>query len=339
MRAKRGLGVKRSRGIAVAGLCVLAAAMPMGPIAAQPPDSGRYSDVYVPPKKDPTPPPSHEPTHARPHGTGGDTVAGVAVGLGIACLLFCGRHSHAAGPGDPKSDDAPPDRQDLLNNGPHVSDTQPLGMFAVYGLVRNNWPIVVDYDSDPQSATWLTVTVGDKTWTQGLESGRHFVKLEYRGGGADKAAPALFTIESAVRGTRPSQPSRIDIVGVGCGPRAVGSVAINNVQFAPSARQLGGDFARFGYQASSPFNRVDMEILRYSLEKRGDRSVVTVTNVAQFGERAVRPGAYGPRMWTGQDLASGQTSHGLHRLQVRGWEIDGDESWVSAISPTGVEVP
>jgi hypothetical protein len=43
-------------------------------------------------------------------------------------------------------------------------------------------------------------------------------------------------------------------------------------------------------------------------------------------------------MWDGQVAASGQPSHGVHRLQVRGWETDEDESWVAATSTDQVVV-
>jgi hypothetical protein len=329
----------RHRGTAVAALCLVLALAPAVPGAAQPPYRSSSHTSDAPPV--PPPPPSrdaegHPQRHHQPDT--GSVVAGAAIAGVVACLIFCGRHTDKPRARADDTDDAP-DRRDLLQNGPHVSDTQPLGVYAVYGFVRDGWPIVVDYDSDPESATWLTITVGDKSWTQGLESGRHFVKLQYRGGGARESTPALFTLESAVRGTRPSQPSPLIILGLGCGPRAVGSVAINDLRFAVSGRQVGGDFARFGYRTSSPFSRVAMEILRYGRETRDGRPVLTVATVAEYGLGAVPPGTFGPRVWDGRELRSGQPSHGPHRLQVRGWEVDGDESWVSAISPDAVTGP
>jgi hypothetical protein len=330
--------VNVGRGIAVAGLCALMALTPAGPSAAQATYSRHAtSDSVAPP---PPPPPPHHDPYGHPTRQHGVSAGDVALGAGLligACMLFCRKHSDGPKKHADDTDDAP-DRGDLLENGPHVSDTQPFGAFAVYGFVRDGWPIVIDYDSDPDSATWITVTVGAKSWTYGLESGRHFVNVPYRGGGASQSAPALFTIQSEVRGSRPGQPSRLEIVGLGCGPRAVGSVAIHDLRFAASARQLGGDFARFGYLASSPFNRVGMEILRFDRETRSGVPVITVTDVAHFGQRAVLPGAFGPRMWDGRDAGSGRASRGVHRFQVRGWETDEDESWVSSISTETVDV-
>jgi hypothetical protein len=61
--------------------------------------------------------------------------------------------------------------------------------------------------------------------------------------------------------------------------------------------------------------------------------------VARFGEQLLRPGPYGPRMWGGLDDASRRPSRGPHRLQVRGWEVAGDESWVTALSTDEVVGP
>ena len=263
-------------------------------------------------------------------------------------------------------------------------EVQPEGVFAVYGLVRDGWPVALSYNSDPASATWLTVSAGGKTWTQGLESGRHSVQLAYSGGGAAKEAiAALFAVASAQRTVGgEGSPSKIEVLALGAGPRALGplgaapvslktdpgparltlagldqggdrpgrlirvdtplqagTLAISSLSFTPSARKLGEDFARFAYRTSSPFNHLDMAILRYDAETTNGRTLVRVASVADWGLKAALPGTIGPRVWDGMAAASHQPSYGQHRLQVRGWETAGDESWVAAISPNAVAVP
>jgi hypothetical protein len=322
------------RGIVVAGLSAAIAAAPLSHAAET-----TYS--RLPPPSTAPPPPSHDGYghRQRQHGlSSGEAVALGAGALLIGCAIFCNRHADKPKQRPDDADDEP-DRQDLLQNGPHVSDSQPFGVYAVYGFVRNGWPMVIEYDSDPDSAVWITITVDGKPWTEGLEGGHHYVNLPYRGGSARKTTPALFVIQSAVRGTNPVQPSRLEIVGVGCGPRAVGSVAIHDLSFAPSARRPGGDFARFGFRASSPFNVVNTEILRYERgDKDGHRSInVSTVTEQKFGPQPI--GVFGPQVWDGLDPRSRQPSHGPHRLQVRGWEVDGDESWVSALSTQDVLGP
>jgi len=262
-------------------------------------------------------------------GIGSALIIGIIGGAAL-CAAFC------------KSDTKKPDamRSQLLRDGPQLPAEHALGVLTAYGFVRNNWPVVLDYETTPGADTTLTITVGDDDWSVPLPGGRQQVKLRYEGGAASRSTPALFVLRSSVwRPDGREEPQEIELLGLGCGPRAVGSVAINTLSFQPSARQLGGDYARFGYAATSPFNRVGMEILRYSGRREGRTTVITVTPVTTFQERSRPPGAYGPRVWDGVDQASRRGSSGLHRLRVRGWETDGDESWVAAISQDVVQVP
>ena len=329
----------------VFGLSAALALAPL-PAASAPPGAVDGPNIRQPPKGDGQGPyggGGQQPYRGdgqdgrRPHGTSIWTllIPAAVVGIGL-CAAYCGKDDHKTE--TRKDPDDPPDRQDLLENGPHVSDTAPFGAYGVYGFVRNGWPIVVDYDSDPQSAVWITVTVGDRSWTQGLEGGRHYVNIPYQGGEARGSTPALFTVQSAVRGTNPPVPSRLDIIGIGSGPRAVGSVAIHDLAFAPSARQVGGDYARYGYQASSPFNKAAAEIVRFRQETRDNVPVIVATQVASYDRKAVLAGPFGPSSWDGREAKSRQASKGLHRLQVRGWETDEDESWVSALSTGSVAI-
>jgi hypothetical protein len=362
--------VDRRHGLAVAGLCLLIA---VGPAAAQ-------RDAPRPTASEPpaTPPTDHGHSSLLPWLFGAAAVGAVAV---------ASKSRSSAPPSD-----ATPTRAQLLAYGPDVVEVQPEGVFAVYGLIRDRWPVALSYRSDPASATWLTVSAGGKTWTQGLESGRHSVQLAYAGGGAAKEAiAALFSVASARRTVGgQGEASKIEVFGLGAGPRALGpsaadklsldaapgparlafarfdmgglgggqgggegaaqliradtplqpgSLAISGLSFTPSARKLGEDFASFAYRTSSPFNHLDMAILRYDSATANGRTLIRVASVANWGLKAALPGTIGPRVWDGMALPSHQPSYGQHRLQVRGWETAGDESWVAAISPNAVAVP
>jgi hypothetical protein len=262
-------------------------------------------------------------------GLGTALIIGIIGGAAL-CAAYCKKGA--------KKPDAM--REELLRDGPQVPDEFALGTVSAYGFVRNNWPVVLDYETAPGADTTLTITVGDRDWSVALPGGRQQVKLRYEGGAAQRSTPALFVLRSSVwRADGTEVPQDISLIGLGCGPRAVGSVAINNLSFQPSGRAVGGDYARFGFAATSAFNRVGMEILRYQGRREGRTTVISVTPVTTFQERSRPPGAYGPRVWDGVDQASRRSSSGLHRLRVRGWETDGDESWVAAISRDVVEVP
>jgi hypothetical protein len=284
----------------------------------------------------------------RGHGvTGGEVVAGAIIFGTITCLIFCNKHHEPGETRRPDDHDDAPDRPDLLNNGPHVSATQPEGVYAVYGFVKAGWPVVIDYDAAPGSRVTVTVGVnGHKYWNAKLESGHHLWTTTYTGSdGGGQATPALFLVQ-AVSADDPKQPARLDILGIGAGPDALArgaaspvaaacapgdAVGIDSLVFAPSAtRRVGGDFAEFRYHTASLFSSVSMEILHYGkAEDRGGRQVIPVDIARIYGERLLPAGPYGPKVWDGLDSASAP-SHGRHRMQVRGWQVKGAESWVVA---------
>lgn len=325
--------LRKSRLLAAVMAAVMAIAWPLESAAQRPPyDTPPSSDT--PPRSADAPTGDWTPPVRRGSdggGIGSAAIIGILIGGAALCAAYCKK--------DTKKTDAAL-REQLLRDGPQIPDQHALGTLSAYGFVKNDWPVVLDYETTEGADTTLTITVGDKDWTIPLPGGRQFVKIRYTGGAAKTSTPALFVLRSSVwRPDGREEPQDIQVNGLGCGPRAVGSVAINNLSFQASSRQVGGDYARFGYAATSPFNRVGMEILRFQGRREGAKTVITVTPVTTFQERSRPPGAYGPKVWDGVDQASRQGSTGLHRLRVRGWETDGDESWVAALSRDVVSIP
>lgn len=368
--------VNPTRGLAVIGLCLVLVAAPAGQAAVG-------SQTYQAPRGQqapPPPPPRDKSDHS------GLWIA-TLIALGAGAAVAAGQHDHQKPPDAQKPDDGqdaprPPDRTDLLENGPHVSDIQPLGLFAAYGFVRRGWPIVVDYETDPGSTTFLSVTIDGREWRQYLRSGRHSVMAPYDGAGAPQSTPALFAVRSV---TRAGDPSPVDIHGLGAGPqsvippakpaysaapvarlalaafsRDVGSPfagppprvipadfeplaaqsTIRDLRFVPASGAVGGAFAEYRYQLSAYFSRVRTEVLFYGAGKTADgRPLIKVTPVTVYPVVPMNPGPVGPRYWDGRVASSRKPSHGPHRLQVSGWRVDGDETWVTEYSTADVIGP
>lgn len=289
------------------------------PPAASSQDTASTDAPWRPPRPDPG------------SGSGASAAVITVVGVGLLCLAFCKRDTRQA---DPMS-------QRLLRDGPIVEDEYPRGVIVMYGFVRDGWPIVIDYATGEGADVTLSVSVAGRDWTLPLEGGRRQIKFNYEGGAAAKSTPALFVIRSSRWGRDGAEiPQDLELIGFGCGPRAVGSVAINSLRFRPSASpRIGVDYASFGFSASSPFNRLGMEVLRYTGRTEGRTNVIVATPVARYGESARPRGPYGPRIWNGIDQTAGRASSGLHRLRVRAWETGSDRSWVAAISPDAVTMP
>jgi hypothetical protein len=276
-----------------------------------------------------------QPEDGRPrgggHGSWLDVLVPVGIGVVVACALAC------------KGKSAAPSAKALLEDGPAMPSGQPFGTFSIYGFVRDGWPIVVDYPPLPPGVeAALTVVVGKDRWRIPIPGGRDPLKVFYDGGGAPAPKPALFVVEAFSRNPDGSQtPQNVELAGIGCGPRAVGSITINSLTFRPSARVLGFDYARYAYVASAFFNQVEQEILLYggTKDQKTGADVITVTPVAKFRTLSRPPGRYGPVLWDGLVQRTRKPAQGPHRVRVRAWETDNDASWVASISREVVWAP
>lgn len=267
-----------------------------------------------------------------------------AIGLGaIATALAIA--SHAKERGAVVSD------QNLLANGPRFPDSYAVGVFAVQGYVASSWPVVVDFLSKPGTCTTLEISVAQKLEFGDIidwdgRRGRQLIKIVLPAGKSrrtallptrNEARVAMYVIHSrspACGEAGPQTPEAIEVYGIGAGERAVGSVAIDNLQFGPSRPRFPKEQVAIGYEAKSAFNHASVEILRYDQTTPG---VITVQRVKTRRTDPVQLGTNSGEAWNGTG-DTGARSIGVHRLQVRGWFTENDKSWVGAISPTSVQV-
>ena len=135
-------------------------------------------------------------------------------------------------------------------------------------------------------------------------------------------------------------PGGVQLFGLGAGPRAVGSVAIDQVDFGPSALRVSQkQRASYSFYSRSDFNRVVVEIVRVA-RAAGEIKVslarstpldITLTRGTWVGKKE-------PLTWDGMNGAN-RVSTGPHMLQVRAW-LNGQDArdWVAAWSPSAVVV-
>ena len=277
---------------------------------------------YCPPVLTPTTPPT-------PSGSGSviPIIAGVGTAVVLGALIF-GHH------GGKHSDGAKlPDAHFLEKNGPQIAETYPVGSFSVRGFTRDNWPIVIDFLPRRSTRTTLDVIIDDhKISTLIIDSnglaGRHLEKLIMPANGwAKKPKVATYLVRSVYldRFGNLGGPAPLEVYGIGGGPRAVGSVAIEQLNF----RGGPGQPAQFAYQAKSPFNHVRTEVVRFN----SDDQAIHIARVMEVSTEDVAVGRH-TGSWDGLDTALGTPSHGVHRFQVRAWFTSDDKSWVGAVAPS-----
>jgi hypothetical protein len=236
------------------------------------------------------------------------------------------------------------DDNSLAANGPRFPDSFTVGTFAVQGYFKDGWPFVLDFLPQPDSCTVLEISLHQKVMYALLldrdgRSGRRLVQAKLPPGIAERPQSALYVVRSerpacAAQTGASHDPSPVEVYGIGGGPRAVGSVAIDQLRFEPAAPQLPQEQVQIGYRAKSGFNHASVEILRFHQEQPGR---IDVQRVRARRVDGLAPGSVNADSWDGK-LDGGQRSLGVHRLQVRAWFTENDRSWVGAISPASVRV-
>ena len=235
------------------------------------------------------------------------------------------------------SGDEPPRGQSLLVNGPELPVSYPDGSFSVRGFTRDGWPVVVDFAPRPGTVTQLEVTIatakGATKRTIILDPdgshGRQLVTVEMPAGGTPAATPATYLISSVpIAAFDTDHPAAVraaplQVFGIGGGPRAVGSVAIEQLAFARAS--VG---ARFSYFAKSEFSQARAQVQQF--RRSGDRSEIVPIFDSRKSNLSV---GRQTGDWPGTAFGSPAPSRGGHRLQVTGWFTTDDRSWVAALAP------
>jgi hypothetical protein len=236
-----------------------------------------------------------------------------------------------------------PDAADLLTqSGPQFPATFSMSCAPVQGFVKGGWPVVIDYQPDGRSDVLLEIhTVSaSQPYVIALESlsGRRLRKVELPASLGDSPQVGLFLVRATK--TADKSAGRVQLFGLGAGPRAVGSVAIDQVDFRPGSMRVSqGQRATYSFYARSDFNRGAVEILRVQRNADEIRVSLARSNPLDSGiNRGTWVGKKEPMTWDGMD-ANSRVSNGPHLLQVRAWLNSQDaRDWVAAWSPSTVIV-
>ncbi len=271
------------------------------------------------------------------HDSGGSNmpavVAGVAALAAIAALIA---HNRAAAKPDQ------PMESDWASSGPQLAPLFNSSAFAMRAAVRGGWPLVIDYahGGPGQVEVQISKRGSGEVLTfplPRLDGGRHIVRFQLPPWLGDETGEAIFAVTA--RGGPDGRQTLPDfrIYGLGAGPEAVGSVAIDRLGFGPPGIRVSQhQDASYRFFSRSDFDSLSVEFFRVSESGDGSRHEFVDQQLIPDG---VRPnhwvGLDEERSWDGRGTAQ-QTSLGRHRLQVRAWDADGD--WVCAWSDSFVNV-
>lgn len=236
-------------------------------------------------------------------------------------------------------DDAEGVRQ-LLRDGPQLAVQFNASAFGVRGLVRGGWPVVVDYSQKRPGRVLLRIAVpGAETVSYRLDQfglGRHVLRFELPAFLGDNLEPAVVALTAADLETGKKTIDGFTVHGLGIGPRAVGSVAVDRLELDPALlRTQRGDTAGFAFHSRSDFDHSAVEFMQVTQSPDGVRKRYVAGQRIGPVRRDSRVESTPAQRWDGHDEQA-QVSTGRHQLQVRVWDEGGD--WVGAWSESLVTV-
>jgi hypothetical protein len=232
--------------------------------------------------------------------------------------------------------------QQLMERGPHFPAVFSMSCVPVHGFVRGGWPVVVDYLPGRDSDVALEVHVPGRSEPHVLPldstARRHLVRLVLPPALGETPTVALLLVRAAKRDG--SGAGGLRLYGLGAGPKAVGSVAIDQVNFRPGQIHVSeNERASYSFFSRSDFNRTVVEILR--VQRRDEEIRVSLARARPLDlvvNRGMWVGKTQLLTWDGFD-GQRRVSTGVHLLQVRAWLNAQDEhDWVAAWSPDMVLV-
>lgn len=281
---------------------------------------------------------SYDPYDDQPRDDGGNwTVPAIVAGVAATVVIANWLRNREPGT-DPSGEQDMLER--LRHEGPSFAPEYNTSAFAAIGMVRGGWPFVLDFTHDRPVVVTLRLSARGLSEIYTLqipfgagETGHHRLQFQLPPEFGDSERPAAIAVTATEMGTdRPESSFRI--TAMGCGPRAIGSVAIEEVSFLPRLiRAQAREQASYRFFSHSDFPSAVAEFMRVEPAIDGERHFFVNEAPIVGGVTAGR--SIDPRQWDGRDT-SRRISTGTHRLKVRAWSPV--EGWLTAWSDSRVDV-
>ncbi len=231
----------------------------------------------------------------------------------------------------------------IAKTGPALAEVISMSSFSVNGFAEGGWPIVICYELEDQSTAALTITAMDGKQPVVIElrptNGRRTEIIRQLPAQFGKEPQiAVFSFQAFKNGPAGErEPADFFLCGLGLGPHAVGSMAIDQLQFQPgSIRPKLKEKISYSFHSSSDF---DMAAAEFRLVTRspglGTSSRLAFRETLKSG---VERNGLVTKYWDGKN-SKGEISQGPHQLSVRAWRgLKSGADWAFAVNNQVVTV-
>src|SRR5215831_10794678 len=156
-------------------------------------------------------------------------------------------------------------------NGPQLPSVFSMSGFSVMGFVKGSWPVVFDYMLEQDSLLIVVIApegmeplIYHLDGKQGHWQSRLTIPAQVGG----TSLVAHYTIRALDKNIGQIGPSHLHVHGIAAGPKAVGSIGIDQVTFAPAAIHTAqGEKAHYTFHSISDFKRVDIDFIRLAMTR------------------------------------------------------------------------
>jgi len=225
-------------------------------------------------------------------------------------------------------------RSDLLDKqGPQLTPVFSMSSLAVMGFSRGNWPVAIDYFLEQDSLLLVVISPeGEKPLIYHLEGkkGHWVTKIQIPTAVGDQLRVSQYLVQTLDDSVGLVSPSHIHIHGIAAGPKAVGSIGIDQVNFAPGSIRLAQhQKAQFSYHSISDFDDTEVSFVRLAKSNTGEivAAAVGSKSMGSIAQDHVKKGEWDGSIKT-EDIVKLFPSevqpwllapHGQHVLEVRAW--------------------
>lgn len=241
----------------------------------------------------------------------------------------------------------------LDKRGPLLAPIFNMSGFSIMGFSKGNWPVVIDYALEQDSL--LIVVIAPEGFEPILyridgKKGHWQIRFQIPAALGDRPVVAQYLIRSLEATGGQSGLAHMHFHGIAAGPKAVGSVGIDNVMVGPAnIHPALHESAHYSFHSISDFKSSEVAFVRVAVSN----GQIIAARVNEKSTGSVSRGSQKSGDWDGKSNLSENSMSGYppevqewlrdpkgeHLVQVRAWwgEKDGGD-WVTAISESSVVI-
>jgi hypothetical protein len=241
----------------------------------------------------------------------------------------------------------------LDRSGPQMPSFFSMSAFSVMGFVKGSWPVVFDYLLEQDSLLIVVVAPeGREPLIYRLDGkkGHWQSRLTIPAQVGENSLVAQYAIHALDETVGQIGASHLHVHGIAAGPKAVGSIGIDQVTFAPAAIHPAlGEKAHYTFHSIRDFKHIDIDFVRIGVTK--DRQIIA-GRVDSKSMGGISRDEQKEGEWDGKDRVDSKSLQGYppqlqewlsapkgqHLVQVRAWWGVKDGDWALALSEDSVTV-